>query len=236
MAEAEGGGGGGWWRLRVTLYPHCILTVSLQREVSAESFRQWEVVGGGGGSGSGRCWWWRVVEAEGGRGGGCWRRKLALYPHCIPTVSSLYPHCIPSKRGVCEVLRHRKVVGGGGRDAGWWQRWRAAEYEAVSSLYPHCILTVSLQREAEGGGWWGRQWKAEGGGWWRRRMALYSHCILTVSPLYPHCILTVSVQREVSTEAKKEGRGAGKMRSSKEEEEGRIGKRRRNEEEEEENV
>ena len=39
------------------LYPHCILTVSLQREVSAES------------CGGGR--WW--VAAEGGGGGG-WRR------------------------------------------------------------------------------------------------------------------------------------------------------------------
>ena len=42
-------------------------------------------------------------------------------------------------------------MGGGGRDGGGWQRWRAAEYDAVSSLYLHCILTVSLQREAEGG-------------------------------------------------------------------------------------
>ena len=32
-------------------------------------------------------------------------------------------------------------------------------------------------------------------------MALYPHCILTVSPLYPHCILTVSLQREVSAES-----------------------------------
>ena len=76
---------------------------------------------------------------------------MALYPHCIPSVSSLYPHCIPPKRGVCGVLWRRKVVGGGGSDDGGWQRWRAAEYDTVSSLYPHCILTVSLQREAEGG-------------------------------------------------------------------------------------
>ena len=43
------------------LYPHCILTVSLQREVSAES------------CGGGR--WW--AAAEGGGGGGWWRRRRA---------------------------------------------------------------------------------------------------------------------------------------------------------------
>ena len=86
-----------------------------------------------------------------------WRLRVALYPHLIPSVSSMYPHCIPPKRGVCGVLRRRKVVGGGGSDGGGWQRQRAAEYDTVSSLYPHCILTVSLQREAEGGGWWRRR-------------------------------------------------------------------------------
>ena len=120
--------------------------------------------------------------------------------------------------------------GGGGRG---WQRRRAAEYDAVSSLYPHCILTVSLQREAEGG-----EWKAEGGGrWWREDGAvssLYPQCIPAVSSLYPHCI---PPKRGVCG-GKEGGGGGGKMRRrmSKEEEEGRIGKRRRNEEEEEENV
>ena len=68
----------------------------------------------------------------------------------------------------------------------------------------------SRQLKAEGGG--GGQWvvaaaEAEGGGWQRRwrRVVLYPHCILTVSPLYPNCILTVSLQREVSEEEKKEG-------------------------------
>ena len=169
----EGGGGGGWWRQKVaevegvegrrwrcilavsSMYPHCILTASLQREVSAEScdVRRW----------------WVVVAAmvEGGKGGGWWSMTLyphciPLYPHCIPTVSSLYPHCFPPQRGVCGVLRHRKVVGGGCSNGGGWQRWRAAEYDAVSSLYPHCILTVSSQREVEGGGWWRQWWKVEG--------------------------------------------------------------------------
>ena len=48
------------------LYPHCILTVSLQREVSVESCgggRWWAAAEGGGG-------WRRVAEAEGGGGGG----------------------------------------------------------------------------------------------------------------------------------------------------------------------
>ena len=50
MVEAEGSAVS-------SLYPHCILTLSLQREVSAES------------NGVGR--WWVVVAArvEGGRGG-----------------------------------------------------------------------------------------------------------------------------------------------------------------------
>ena len=90
-----------------------------------------------------------------------------------------------------------------------------AEYDAVSSLYPHCILTVSLQREVEGGGLQRRWWKVEGyGQWWAMAVEdgavsslyphcipLYPHCILTVSPLYPHCILTVALQREVSAES-----------------------------------
>ena len=52
------------------LYPHCILTVSLQREVSAES------------CGSGR--WWAAAEAvaeavaEGGGGGGGWQRRRVV--------------------------------------------------------------------------------------------------------------------------------------------------------------
>ena len=72
VVDAEG------WRCILTVspvYPHCILTVSLQREVSVES--------------CGVERWWVVVAAtmEGGRGGG--RRSMTLYPHCIPTVSSL---------------------------------------------------------------------------------------------------------------------------------------------------
>ena len=73
---------------------------------------------------------------------------------------------------------------------------------------------------------------AEGGGWWQRRIALYSHCIPTVSSLYPQCI---PARRGVC--GGKEGGGWGEMRGrSKEVEEGKIGKRRRNEEEEEENA
>ena len=86
-----------------------------------------------------------------------------------------------------------EVEGGRGRGR---QRQRAAEYDAESSLYPHCILTVSLKREAEGGGWRRRRWKAEGGGRWLREDG-------AESSLYPRCILTVSLQREVSAEAKK---------------------------------
>ena len=52
-----------------------------------------------------------MLEAEGGA-------VSSLYPHCITTVSSLYPHCIPPKRGVCGVLRGRKVVSGGGGGGG----------------------------------------------------------------------------------------------------------------------
>ena len=47
------------------LYPHCILTVSLQREVSAESCgggRWWAAEEGGGG------WRRRAEAAEGSRG------------------------------------------------------------------------------------------------------------------------------------------------------------------------
>ena len=86
-----------------SLYPHCILTVFLQREVSAES------------CGGGR--WCVVVVAvvkSGGGGGGWWRRRVALYPHCILTISPLYPYCIPAKRCVCGVLQRRNVVCGGG--------------------------------------------------------------------------------------------------------------------------
>ena len=42
-----------------------------------------------------------TVAAESDGGGGWRRRRVALYPHCILTVSPLYPHCIPPKRGVC---------------------------------------------------------------------------------------------------------------------------------------
>ena len=81
MAEAEGGAVS-------SLNPHCILTVSLQREVSVESY--------------GVERWWVVVAAtmEGGRGGGRW--SMTLYPHCIPTVSSLY------------LSKQRRQAGGGG--------------------------------------------------------------------------------------------------------------------------
>ena len=188
---AEGGGGrgvgGGGWRCILTvssLYHHCILTVSLQREVSA------------GAEGGGWWWWrrWRIVVVEAGGGRGWWRRRMveagvALYPHCILTVSSLYP----SK----ERCLRSPAAGEGG---GW------------------CVVTVA----SEGDG---------GRGWRRRRVALYPHCILTVSPLYPHCI---PPKRGVC--GGKEGGGGGKMRRRRKEEKGRIGKRRRNEEEEEENV
>ena len=42
VMEAEGGGGGGWRCILTvsSLYPHCILTVSLQREVSAEAKKE----------------------------------------------------------------------------------------------------------------------------------------------------------------------------------------------------
>ena len=114
-------------------------------------------------------------------------------------VSSLYPHCIPSKRGRRQWVAAATVEGGG-----WWAvaagGWCCIL--TVSSLYPHCILTVSslypskercLRSPAsgKGGGWWVVTVAAEGdggGGWRRRRVALYPHCILTVSPLYPHCI------------------------------------------------
>ena len=69
-----------------------------------------------------------MAEAEGGGGGGWWRWRVALYPHCILTVSPLYPHCIPPKGGVCGVLRWRKVMGGGGGGGWWW--WRMAEAES----------------------------------------------------------------------------------------------------------
>ena len=183
--EAEGGAVS-------SLYPDYISTVSLQREVSAESCgggRWWVVVAAAG----------RVVVVEDGGGRGWLRRRVveaegsavsSLYPHCILTVSSLYPHCIPPKRGVCGVLRRRKVVGGGGSDGGGWQRGRAAEYDTVSSLYPHCILTVSIQREAEGDGWWRWQWKAEGGGWWRRRvLAAEDGTVSSVYPCKERCLL-----------------------------------------------
>ena len=101
------------------------------------------------------------------------------------------------------MVRVVETEGGRGRGGGWRRGVEGGRGGGRSSmmLYPHCthcILTVSLEREAEGGGW--RWWKAEGGGGggWR--------CILTVSSLYPHCILTVSLQREVSAEAKKEGK------------------------------
>ena len=159
------------------------------------------VVGGGSGGGG-----WRVVEAEGGRGGGWWRQRVALYPHCIFTVSPLYPYCILTvsrqremSAESCGVGRWWAVVAGtveGGRGGGW----------RSMTLYPHCIPNVSSlypskeSRKVVGGGGGGgrRRVVGGGGGGW--------HCILTVSPLYPHCILTVSLQREVSVEAKKEGR------------------------------
>ena len=84
------------------------------------------------------------------------------------------------------------------------------------TLYPHCFPTVSSlypskeRRKAVGGGGSSGRRRVVGGGgggWWQRRMALYPHCILTVSLLYPHCILSVSLQREVSAEAKKEEEG-----------------------------
>ena len=89
VVETEGGGGGGWprqraakggrggWHLSMTLYPHCIPTVS---SLYPSKERRKAVDGGGGG---GRP---RVV----GDGGG----KMVLYPHCILTVSPLYHHCI----------------------------------------------------------------------------------------------------------------------------------------------
>ena len=64
VVVVEGGGGRGWRRVLEaegdavsSLYPQCIRTVSLQKEVSAESFLQRKVVGGGGGGGGGG-WWW----------------------------------------------------------------------------------------------------------------------------------------------------------------------------------
>ena len=70
-------------------------------------------MGGGGGGGVG-WWWWRVAEAEDGGGRGWWRRRVALYPHCILTVSPLYPHCILN----VSLQREGSVEScGGGR---WW--------------------------------------------------------------------------------------------------------------------
>ena len=78
-ARVEKGGG----RLCMTLYPHCIPTVS-----SLYPYKEWwKAVGRVGGGGRRR-----VVDG----GGGGWRCILtvsSLYPHCILTVSSLYP-CI----------------------------------------------------------------------------------------------------------------------------------------------
>ena len=76
----------------MTLFPHCIPTVSSLYP----SKERWKALGGGGGGGRRR-----VVEMEGARGGGGgWQRQRAaeggrgrgrqsmmLYPHCIPTVS-----------------------------------------------------------------------------------------------------------------------------------------------------
>ena len=88
VVEVEGGAVSS---LYPPVYPHCILTVSLQREVSVES--------------CGVERWWVVVAAmmEGGRGGGQW--SMTLYPHCIPTVSSLY------------LSKERRAAGGGGGGA-----------------------------------------------------------------------------------------------------------------------
>ena len=167
MAEAEGAE----YDVVSSLYPHCI--------PSKRGRRQWVAAATVEGVG-----WWAVAAV-----GWC----------CILTVSSLYPF-----------KERQKAVGGGGNGG---RRWvvgggggRIVLYPhcilTVSPLYPHCILTVSslypskercLRSPAsgKGGGWWVVTVAAEGdggGGWRRRRVALYPHCILTVSPLYPHCI------------------------------------------------
>ena len=113
------------------------------------------------------------MEGGGGRGWRrqrCWRRRVALYPHCIITVSPLYPHCILT------VFLQREVSAESCGGGSWW-------------------VVVVAAVEGVGGGGWRRQRVAEaeggGGGGWRCILtvsSLYPHCILTVSSLYPHCI------------------------------------------------